>query len=188
MSPVSQWGCGTLIMVDMPSLSPTGNNITLPGITEAQRHALAGPILHDATVSTSLGGGQGEGETVDLQLRVVRSSNTGLLDFYYRFTPTANSAPAGNATGVNILFSLTGLELTFADFRLDGVGTQPPNDFANGVGGVGNFYFTFLHSVPIGVSTRFFFVSTNAKDFSPTAGRLLIGRTNTLPIPAPSAL
>ncbi len=76
MSPVSQWGCGTLIMVDMPSLSPTGNNITLPGITEAQRHALAGPILHDATVSTSLGGGQGEGETVDLQSPVLFALQT----------------------------------------------------------------------------------------------------------------
>ena len=33
-------------------------------------------------------------ETVDLrELRVVRSSNTGLLDFYYRFTPVANSLP-----------------------------------------------------------------------------------------------
>jgi hypothetical protein len=175
-------------MVCMPALSPDGNNIPLTGITEAQRPALAGVVLHDATVQTSLGGGHGEGETVDLQLRVVRSSNTGLLDFYYRFTPVANSAPAANAAALNVLFNLSGLELTYADFRIDGLGTEPPNDFANGVGGAGSFYFTFLHSVPIGVSTRFFFVSSNAAQFSPTAGRLLIGRTDTLAIPGPTAL
>jgi hypothetical protein len=175
-------------MASMPALSPTGNNITLPGITEAQRPALAGLILHDAVVNTSLGGGHGEGETVNLQLRVVRSTETGLLDFYYHFTPTADTAPIGNAAAVNVLFNLPGLKLTFADFRIDGIGTEAPNDFANGVGGVGDFYFTFLHGVPIGTSTRFFFVSTNAKEFTPTAGHLLISRTNTLAIPGPSAL
>ena len=176
-------------MAAMPALPSPVNNIALSGITEAQRPALAGPILFDSKKTTSLGGGHGEGETVDLQLRVVRSSETGLLDFYYRFTPLSDTAPPENAAAVNVLFNLAGLKLTFADFRLDGLGTIPPSRFANGEeGNSSNFTFIFDHAVPPGENTRFFFVSTNARAFSETAGRLLLGRQAGLAIPGPSGL
>jgi hypothetical protein len=106
-----------------------GEFTPLSGTTKAARPALAGLVLHDALQDILLVGATGE-VAVQIQLRVVRSNETGLLDFYYRIL-TGASPLSGSADTVVIWVPppSTGITVTFADFRPDGLGTTAPDKF-----------------------------------------------------------
>ena len=66
---------------------------------------------------------------VKMQLRVVRSAKTGLLDFYYRLFTGA--APLNGPTRMAFLWSPppANIQVTLADVRSEGVATTAPDDF-----------------------------------------------------------
>ena len=167
----------------MPPLTEPSNEITLAtGATEAHYPALAGEILHDEQRMVQLPPGPVPGE-VEFQFRVVRSAQTDLLDFYYGFTTQPTLALSNVA--LTVVFPLRGVWFPFADFRPDGLGTTAPDRFKDfpmepGAG----FVFGFTNGVPLNTRTRFFFVSTNAKEFSPTAGFLWNAEGPTIPGPS----
>jgi hypothetical protein len=160
---------GAMPVITGPVTFP-GEFIPLSGTTEAARPALAGLVLHDALQDIVLFG-IGAGGAVQIQLRVVRSTTTGLLDFYYRIL-TGDTALGDLADTVTIwLPPPAGIKVTFADFRPDGLGTTAPDKFIYGPPR-NKYTFTFSKGVPAHASTRFFFVSTNAREFSATGADL----------------
>jgi hypothetical protein len=154
------------------------------------RKPLWGVVLHDAIQDVLLRKTDGRPITAKIQLRVVRSGKTGLLDFYYRiFTGTS---PLSGPTDVGFCWfpPAAGIKVTFADCRSDGVATTAPDDFVcwppwN------RYSFTFSKGVPAHTSTDFFFVSTNARAFAPGGGELrdayLPGTASILKVPGPVA-
>jgi hypothetical protein len=167
-----------------------GEFTPLSGTTEAARPALAGLVLHDALQDILLVGATGE-VAVQIQLRVVRSNETGLLDFYYRIL-TGASPLSGSADTVVIWVPppSAGITVTFADFRPDGLGTTAPDKFVYGAPR-NKYTFTFSKGVPANTGTRFFFISTNARHYSDTEGELtdgyLPGTTIVVKVPGPLA-
>jgi hypothetical protein len=166
-----------------------GEFTPLSGTTEAARPALAGLVLYDAIEETILFA-FGPGVPVQIQLRVVRSDITGLLDFYYRIL--TGTTPLGSpADTVTIwLPPPAGITVTYADFRPDGLGTTAPDKFIYGPPD-NKYTFVFSGGVPADTSTRFFFVSTNARDFSATGADLgdaeLPGTEIIVKVPGPLA-
>jgi hypothetical protein len=73
---------GAMPVITGPVTFP-GEFTPLSGTTEAARPELAGLVLHDALQEIELFG-IGPPVAVQIQLRLVRSDITGLLDFYYR--------------------------------------------------------------------------------------------------------
>jgi len=82
------------------------------------------------------------------------------------------------------------IKVTFADFRPYGLGTTAPDKFIYGPPG-NKYTFIFSKGVPADTSTRFFFVSTNAREFSATGADLgdaeLPGTKIILKVPGPLA-
>jgi hypothetical protein len=154
------------------------------------RQPRSGLVLHDALQDVHLlGTGAGE-VAVQIQLRVVRSNKTGLLDFYYRII-TGALPLSGPADAVFFwLPPPAGIKVTLADFRSEGPGTTAPDNFIYEPPW-NTYSFTFSKGVPANASTRFFFVSTNAREFAPRAGELedayLPGTTTILKVPGPLA-
>ncbi len=147
-----------------------GEFTPLSGTTEAARPALAGLVLHDALQDIVLVGATAR-VAVQIQLRVVRSDVTGLLDFYYRIL-TGETPLSGSADTVVIWVPPpAGITITYADFRPDGLGTTAPHKFVYGAP-TNKYTFTFSHGIPANTSTRFFFISTNAHHFSDHEGEL----------------
>jgi hypothetical protein len=99
-----------------------GANIAVPSTTAASEPTLAGGVIHDALVPFSIKTAAGEVLcTGQLQDRVVRSTRTGRLDFYYRIRSTQGpGAVRGVATS-----AFGGVPLQVG-YRLDGLGTVPP--------------------------------------------------------------
>jgi hypothetical protein len=166
-----------------------GQFTPLLGTTEAARPALAGLVLRD-TLQEAVLFGIGAGVAVQIQLRVVRSNTTGLLDFYYRIL-TGGSPLGDPADTVTVwLPPPTGMNVTFADFRPDGLGSTAPDKFIYGPP-PNKYTFIFSQGVPANTSTRFFFVSTNAREFSSTGADLtdatLPATTTILKVPGPIA-
>jgi hypothetical protein len=154
------------------------------------RKQLSGLVLHDALQDILLLGTGGGEVAARIQLRVVRSAKTDLLDFYYRIF-TGASALSGPVHIVFFWFPPpAGIKVTLADFRSDGVETTAPDDFI--CGPPWNKYgFTFSKGVPAHANTGFFFVSTNARAFAASGGELgdayLPGTTAILRVPGPLA-
>ena len=169
----------------MPAIPPNANvTLSLSGTTEAERPSLAGLVLYDEIVSHVFAEGSGS-TTVNLQLRVVRSTATGLLDFYYRIIATQTFA---SPVSFVVEASLAGLVYTYADFRPDGSGTMPPIEFQIFPQDEVNhpvYKFFFATGMTAGESTRFFFVSSNATEFSPVACEIN-NNVNTNPCPGPT--
>ena len=166
-----------------------GESTPLSGTTEAARPELAGLVLNDALQEIELFG-IGPPVAVQIQLRVVRSDITGLLDFYYRIL-TGTSPLGTHADTVTIwLPPPAGITVTYADFRPDGLGTTAPDKFIYGAPD-NKYTFIFSKDVPADTSTRFFFVSTNARDFSATGADLgdaeLPGTEIIVKVPGPLA-
>jgi hypothetical protein len=179
---------GAITVITGPVTFP-GEFTPLSGTTEAARPVLAGLVLHDALLEILLFG-IGAPVAVQIQLRVVRSNITGLLDFYYRIL-TGGSPLGSLAETVTIwLPPPAGIKVTFADFRPDGLGTTAPDKFIYGPP-ENKYTFIFSKGVPADTSTRFFFVSTNAREFSTTGADLgdaeLPGTATIVKVPGPLA-
>jgi hypothetical protein len=167
-----------------------GEFTALSGTIEASRPALAGVVLHDTLKDILLFGPEPAGIAVQIQLRVVRSDVTGLLDFYYRILTGASPLGSPSDTVTIWLPPPAAIKVTFADFRPDGLGTTAPDKFIYGPPR-NKYTFTFSKGVPAEASTRFFFVSTNAREFSSTGAELgnarMVGMTAILKVPGPIA-
>jgi hypothetical protein len=150
------------------------------------RKQLSGLVLHDVMQDILLLGAG----AAKIQLRVVRSAKTGLLDFYYRIFTGAS--PLSGPTHVVFFWfpPPAGIKVTLADFRMEGVATTAPDDFICGPQ-LNQYSFTFSKGVPAHTSTGFFFVSTNARAFAASGGELgdayLPGTTTILKVPGPVA-
>jgi hypothetical protein len=148
----------------------------------------SGLVLHDALHDVVLlrpGAGTG---AFKIQLRVVRSIETGLLDFCYRIL-TGASPLSGPAHAVFYWLPPPGdIKVTLADFQSEGLRRNAPDNFFYGPP-INKYGFTFTKGVPANASTPFFFVSTNAREFDPCGGELwdayLPGTTTTLKVPGP---
>jgi hypothetical protein len=144
--------------VPVPIVGP--GDYPLGGITAASDPALAGPIIYDVMQPFNFG----PSVTGDVQVRVVRETGTGTLDFYWRVIDDANSG--GDITALRVAgFGTTPLA---ADFRTDGLGTVGP-DIARAFGGASTGDVNFLFDTPVrpGESSNFFFLSTPATSFAP---------------------
>ena len=106
-----------------------------------------------------------------IQLRVVRSIETGLLDFYYRILTGASPLGRPARTVFYWLPPPTGIKVTLADFRSEGLNRTAPDNFFYGPP-ENKYGFTFSKGVPANTCTPFFFVSTNAREFSACGGEL----------------
>jgi hypothetical protein len=150
------------------------------------RKQLSGLVLHDVMQDILLLGAG----AAKIQLRVVRSAKTGLLDFYYRIFTGAS--PLSGPTHVVFFWfpPPAGIKVTLADFRMEGVATTAPDDFICGPQ-LNQYSFTFSKGVPAHTSTGFFFVSTNARAFAASGGELgdayLPGTSTILKVPGPVA-
>jgi hypothetical protein len=160
---------GAMPVITGPVTFP-GKFTPLSGTTEAARPELAGLVLYD-TIAEIILFAFGPGVPVQIQLRVVRSNITGLLDFYYRILTGTTPLGSPSDTVTIWLPPPAGITVTYADFRPDGVGTTAPDQFVYGAP-VNKYTFRFTGGVPADTSTRFFFVSTNAREFSSTGADL----------------
>ena len=173
----------------MPAISGPSQFFTCTGVSVAQRPQLAGTILYDVIKPVTMGGTPSD-TTWNMQFRVVRSTKTGLLDFYWRVVSPI-SLPAGVrffASGFNLYFNKP-LTITYADYRTDGLGSNPPSRIQMGAGIWMNklINFQFL-SNDFRPGSRFIFASTQATNFTPNGGEsdtlYVSGQYATIPGPA----
>lgn len=105
-----------------PSSLPSQTTISVPALTDAGFPNLGGAVIYDELVPFTLRGRDGPVLcTGNLQERVVRSTNTGELDFYYRVRDTAG---VGAVAAIDSS-SFAGLPVSVG-FRTDGLGTVSP--------------------------------------------------------------
>jgi hypothetical protein len=157
------------------TVAPGGGPVALLGTTAAAWPDLAGGILEDVVTTwvsaddPTYGFPGAEGH---LQSRVVRSSSTGRLDFYWRVTANVASYPAFlplqlNLSQLVLANFLTGAGFD-ADYRLDGVGSEPPMDGVSADGS--RFSFEFANnSFGPGESSYFLLLHSNAIDYDNSA-------------------
>jgi hypothetical protein len=177
------------MLLPMPAIPSQGyHTLPLTGTTDASRPALGGVVLYDVVQPVKLTGATTPA-TVDIQFRVVRSTETGLLDFYWRIVKGVAPATGHLAFQQGFVAELkfTGLLFTYVDYRPDGVGTIAPYS-VDVYGTQGTCYFFFKNGIDLSQSTEFFFLSTNATEFSPTAGVLLSAIPPTFPMPGATAV
>jgi hypothetical protein len=148
----------------------------------------SGLVLHDALHDVVLLRPDADAGTFKIQLRVVRSTETGLLDFCYRILTGASPLIGPAHTVFYWLPPPDGIKVTLADFRSEGLSRTAPDNFVYGPP-VNKYGFTFTRGLPANACTPFFFVSTNAREFSACGGELwdayLPGTTTALKIPGP---
>jgi len=148
-----------------------------------------GLVLHDAIQDAVLLATGGGAVAFKIQLRVVRSIKTGMLDFYYRILTGASPLIGPAHTVFYWLPPPPGIQVTLADFRSEGLSRTAPDNFFYGPP-VNKFGFTFSKGIPANACTPFFFVSTNAREFAACGGELwdayLPGTTKTLKVPGPA--
>jgi hypothetical protein len=149
---------------------------TLPGTTVAARPELAGVVLADVLTPFSFAS---PGISGTVQNRVVREDSTGTLDFYWRVLVDPSSAPGGISALRLINFGYS--DLTDADWRIDGLGSDAPTTarLFNPAGHPdGAINFLFDPSVDAGDAdgSNFFFLHTSAVNYAETASYdLLVG-------------
>jgi hypothetical protein len=148
----------------------------------------SGLVLHDALQDVAVLGKGAGAVAFKIQVSVVRSIETGLLDFYYRILTGASPLNGPAHTVFYWLPPPTGIKVTLADFRSEWSNGTAPDNFFYGPP-VNKYGFTFSKGVPANACTPFFFVSTNAREFSASGGELwdayLPGTTTTLKVPGP---
>jgi hypothetical protein len=152
------------------------------------RQLRSGLVLHDVLQDVALLGAGVGAIAFKIQLRVIRSVETGLLDFCYRILTGASPLSGPAQTVFFWLPPPTGIKVTLADFRSEGLSRTAPDNFFYGPP-ENKYGFTFSKGVPANACTPYFFVSTNARDFSACGGELwdayLPGTTTTLKVPGP---
>ena len=148
----------------------------------------SGLVLHDALQDVAVLGKGAGAVAFKIQLSVVRSVETGLLDFYYRILTGASPLSGPAHTVFYWLPPPAGIKVTLADVRSEGLNRTAPDNFFYGPP-VNKYAFTFSKGVPANACTPFFFVSTNAREFSACGGELwdayLPGTKTTLKVPGP---
>ena len=159
-----------------------GQTYPLSGTTAAQHPQLNGTVVHDELIDLPISKTNDDPNplTVRLQVRIVRSTQTGTLDFCYRLMNEL-STPAILARAYVIHFAAVhNVQIGFADFRPDGLGTVAPTTFSAALPPGGQtdpadriYAFQFKQSIPGNGGTRFFFVSTNATNFSLASARFV---------------
>lgn len=157
------------------TVTPGGGSVALPGTTVAAWPDLAGSVLEDVVTTWASAidplynfpGAEGT-----LQSRVVRSTTTGTLDFYWRVTAYQPSYPAYIPVSLDVSQLVLGHFLTGAgfdaDYRLDGLGSEPP---VAGVAADGShFSFEFAsNSFGPGESSYFLLLHSNATAYDSSA-------------------
>lgn len=150
---------------------PPGGLAVLSGTTVAVRPELAGLVLADTLRPFSINLGGGLSITGKLQDRVTRSTTDGTLDFSFRIMNDATSRGAIILSGRKDF----GTWMTDVDWRSDGQGVDGPSfGFRNPSGTEVQFGF-FAGSVDPGEDSRFFFIKTNATQFSASGSAYLTG-------------
>jgi hypothetical protein len=105
-----------------PSSLAVQTTLPVPALTDAGFPNLGGSVISDVLVPFTLKGPTGTALcTGNLQERVVRSTNTSDLDFYYRLRDTSGT---GSVAKIDTS-SFSGL-LVSVGFRTDGLGTVSP--------------------------------------------------------------
>jgi hypothetical protein len=99
-----------------------GASLVVPATTDATEPDLGGVVLQDTLVPFTIKAPDGAVVCAGkLQDRVVRSTKTGLLHFYYAIRETEGPGAVGRIATA----SFSGLKLRVA-YRTDGLGTVPP--------------------------------------------------------------
>jgi hypothetical protein len=156
-------------------VTPGGGPVVLSGTTVGAQPDLAGTVLAD--VVTQWDGAIDPmygfpGATGTLQSRVVRSDDTGFLDFYWRINVAPPSYPNYvpqqlNITGLDLANFLTGTSFD-ANYRLDGLGSTAPVSASSA--DPSSFLYQFsLSSFGPGSSSYFLLLRSNATDFAQSA-------------------
>lgn len=144
-------------------LLPPGGSLGVPATTAATEPSLAGPEIHDAVLPFTIRSATGAVVCAgQLQNRVVRSSSTGLLDFYYRIRATVG--PGAISRTATARFS--GIPLRVA-YRADGLGTVAPQAATRSPapGALITFEFDPALSCAKHQESRFMLIRTPAKSF-----------------------
>ena len=158
---------GALALIVLPSaasavpLAP-GNFVNLTGTSAEARPELTGVVLQDVIRPFSVDHGGGNFTTGTIRDRVVRETDSGTLDFYYKISNDVSSAGSVDFVTHN---SFAGFG-TDVDFRTDGVGTIGPDQASrNAAGDEVLFDFFSTNLLFPGAESFFFFVKTDATDF-----------------------
>jgi hypothetical protein len=166
-------------------LSP-GTSIPVPALTDAGFPNLGGVVLYDQLIPFTLQAPGGAVQcTGNLQERVVRSNNTGNLDFYYRVRDTAGVGAVNKFS----TSSFAGLPLSVG-YRTDGLGTVSPQvaDRSAAPGALITFEFT---GQPVSCAahqeSQFVLISTATTNFV-TGGHADIYSTTGVDFPMPAVM
>jgi len=148
-----------------PASLPPDTRLSVPALTDAGYPNLGGVVLSDQLVPFTLKGREGEGCTGNLQERVVRSTNTGKLDFYYAVRDTAG---IGAVSKIDTS-SFAGLPVSVG-YRTDGLGTVSPQTVIRSGAPGASITFEF-GSTPVSCAahqeSRFMLISTGVTNFVP---------------------
>ncbi len=164
MKPVTRLA-GVLLLGVLPvsALLAPGGSIPLPSSTAATEPDLAGVVQHDAlipfVIKDTLGRVLCRGQ---LQDRVVRSTKSGRLHFYYRIRGGRKFLRSAIRIVTTDNFDTDTLSV---GWRLDGLGTVNPTTASRTATGE-TIEFAFKDPVlRCGAESRFFFIKTNAEKF-----------------------
>jgi hypothetical protein len=156
-------GVALLALLLLSSPLAPGATISLNSTTAATEPDLAGGVVHDAlipfTITDTLGRPLCSGQ---LQDRVVRSTKTGLLHFYYRIRDGR-----GKQTISTVATQKFGVDTLNVAWRADGLGAvHPVAAIRSPTGDVVDFRFKDP-GLRCDKESRFFFIKTTAKNFGP---------------------
>src|ERR1700761_8817878 len=170
----------------MPAITnPINKHVVLRGVTAAAFPKLMGAVVYEQEHQVRLA--VPAATPVNVGIRVIRSNGSGLLDFEYRLS--VPESDYDDAIRLVVTFGGRRFAITFADFRADLPGVLPPNAFASDT--QEHAAFRFDYGLSVGRPGRACFVSTNAREFDKTGGKvsLVTGqRSVSFDGPAPSAL
>lgn len=157
-------------------LPPGSGPTVLVGSTAAAEADLGGVVLYDKLLPfTITGPGGAVLFTGNLQNRVVQSSRTGALHFYYRIRDTKRGL-----NGVVEELRTHGfqkIQPLMADWRPDGLGTVRPHtaERSPGAGAIVTFNFDATGSMALvsGQESKFFYLKTTAKRYAVRGNTLI---------------
>ena len=167
----------------MPAITSSLNkSLVLNGVTAATVSALRGDLIFESEIPFRLKSLRSAPGVLTQQ--VIRANGSGLLTFAYKIGLTETDYDAELRLAVG--FSLSGLAVTFADFRVDGSGITPPNYFDSSP--IEGYGFKFNYGIAAGRDSRFCFIATNAREYWQNRGevKLITGqRSVVLDVVAP---
>lgn len=170
----------------MPAItSPVNKAVVLRGATAAAFPKLMGTVMYEQEQQVRLA--VPDGTPVNIGVRVIRSNGSGLLDFEYRLSMPERDYD----DGIRLVVTFGGrrFAITFADFRADLPGALPPNGFASDP--QEHAVFRFDYGLSVSRPGRACFISTNAREFDKTGGKVSLftgQRSVSVDTPAPSAI